>query len=112
MIILSFLQSSNHFSWIASILQINELGVSLSQVHATAENTNELLEHEVTERMRLEEEMEKLKEEHEKLRNVHDDVQTELIEAKVEQPIESTIIPELSSEIDLSLDGMFLVKAD
>ena len=81
--------------------------MSLSQVQATVENTNDILESETAERMRLEEEIEKLKEEHEKLRTEHDHVQTELIEAKVEQPVQATAIAELGAELDLSLDGMF-----
>ena len=57
--------------------------------------------------MRLEEEMDKLREDHNKLQKVHDNLQTEMIEPKIEQPIESQAISELSQEADLSLDGMF-----
>ena len=56
--------------------------------------------------MRLEEEMDKLRGEHSKLQKAHDNLQTEVIEPKIEQPIESQAISELSHEADLSLDGM------
>ena len=59
--------------------------------------------------MRLEEEMEKLRGEYDKLRSLHDNAQSELIEAKIEQPVEAVLVPEVSAEIDLSLDGMSLL---
>ena len=83
------------------------MSVSLSQVQATVDNTSEILENETSERMRLEEEMDKLREEHEKLKKEHGTVQTEVIEAKVEAPVEGSPRLQLGAELDLSLDGLF-----
>ena len=68
---------------------MNDLSVSLSQVQSSVTNTNELLESESAERLHLEEEVEKLREENEKLTKEHEKVQTELLDAKVEQPLQS-----------------------
>ncbi|XP_065055374.1 unconventional myosin-XVIIIa-like isoform X2 [Rhopilema esculentum] len=69
--------------------KVNDLSVSLSQVQSSVANANELLESESTERLHLEEEVEKLREENEKLTKEREKVETELLEAKVEQPLQS-----------------------
>ena len=67
-----------------------------------------MLEHESTERMRVEEELEKLREEHEHLVKEHDHVQTELIEAKAAQPLRSRKISAITEGEESSDDGRFL----
>eukprot|EP00794_Sanderia_malayensis_P013873 gene13873-15321_t len=82
--------------------RINDLTATISEVQTSAASANELLEHESAERSRLEEEIERLKEKHEALVKEHDHVHTELLEAKVAQPVMSQPLTAVNDDKETS----------